>query len=194
MTHLFTFARFSGLSTTRWTALAFGILAMGAAIGISAQQPSGLSGIRNVYLLPMPSGLEQYVALKLSENGAFQVVTDAKKADAVLTDRIGGDFEERLEELNAQAAKAVEAAKEKDKDKKDKDKDADKVGGNDYSNQHMRPLSRTHGTVFLVDRHTGDVLWSTAESPKSTQTDDLMRAADHIASRMADAKGKAPKK
>jgi hypothetical protein len=43
-----------------------------------------------------------------------------------------------------------------------------------------RPLSKARGTIFLVDRHTGDVVWSTLEQPRSTSVTDLNVAAKHI--------------
>jgi hypothetical protein len=156
----------------------FGWVVAFACCAMPAFAQSTLKEVRNVYLLPMPGGLEQYIALQLSQHDVLQVVTDPKKADVVLTDRIGGDFEDQLAELYAAKEVKVESGK---------------VGSADFSNQHMRPLSRSHGAVFLVDRHSGDVLWSTAETPKSTQASDLRRAADHIVSRLSDARSKAGK-
>ena len=51
-------------------------------------------------------------------------------------------------------------------------------------------LVAANGAVFLVDRHTGDVIWSTSEMPKSSDAADLKRSADHIAARLADARHK----
>jgi len=138
-------------------------------------QSMPLSDVKNVYLLPMPAGLEQYIALQLTQRNVLQVVTDPKKADVVLTDRIGADFEQRLDELFATHDGKV---------------DSGKAGDSTFNNQHMRPLSRSHGAVFLVDRHTGDVIWSTSEMPKSSDAADLKRSADHIAARLADARHK----
>ena len=52
-------------------------------------------GVKTVYLLPMASGLDQYLALQLTSSGVLQVVTDPKKADAILTDGIGARLEDR---------------------------------------------------------------------------------------------------
>ena len=53
----------------------------------------------------------------------------------------------------------------------------------------MRPLSGSRGVVFLVDRTSRDVLWSTFERPKNTRPEELKHAAEKIVDRLA----KAPK-
>ena len=50
--------------------------------------------VKTVYLLPMANGLDQYLASRLTSESVFQVVTDPKKADAVLTDHVGEGFEQ----------------------------------------------------------------------------------------------------
>ncbi len=60
-----------------------------------------LEGIKTVYLLPMASGLDQFLAVRLTTGSILQVVTDPQKADAILTDHIGASFEQRLDELYA---------------------------------------------------------------------------------------------
>ena len=52
-----------------------------------------LAGVHNVYVMPMARGLDQYLANRLTSDHVFQVVTDPKLADAVLTDRVGESFE-----------------------------------------------------------------------------------------------------
>src|SRR5579871_6614586 len=71
---------------------------------------AGLSGIHAVYLLPMGGALDQYLAIRLTSEHVFQVVTDPKLADAVFTDRIGSAFEERLDDLYAPPPKEKPAA------------------------------------------------------------------------------------
>src|SRR5688500_13830221 len=58
-----------------------------------------LMEVREVYLLPMSGGLDQYLANRLTREGRFEVVTDPKNADAVFTDRLGPAFEDKLKEL-----------------------------------------------------------------------------------------------
>lgn len=135
-------------------------------------------GVKTVYVLPMSGGLDQYLALQLTSQGVLQVVTDPKKADAILTDGIGGRLEDSFADLYGAAD---------DKDKGDKDK----AGTTEFAHPAMRPLSTSRGIVFLVNRTSRDVLWSTFERPKNTRPDELKHAAQKIVSRLA--KASAPK-
>src|SRR5258706_9413544 len=56
-----------------------------------------MSGVKTVYLLPMFSGLDQYLAVRLTTASVLQVVVDPQNADAVLTDHLGQSFEEQLD-------------------------------------------------------------------------------------------------
>src|SRR5208337_4611798 len=58
-----------------------------------------LSGVHTVYVLSMSKGLDQYLANRLANDHLFQVVTDPKRADAFLTDRIGESLQSKLEEI-----------------------------------------------------------------------------------------------
>jgi hypothetical protein len=136
-----------------------------------AQTP--LAAAKNVFLTPMPGGLEQYLALHLTQDSVLQVVTDASKADVVFTDRIGEDLKTTLAELEQKPAAAQSG----------------KAGEVEFARPNMRPLARTRGTVFLVDRKSGDVLWSTLEQPKSSQIPHLNAAAKRIVERLAKARG-----
>jgi len=128
-----------------------------------AQMP--LSGAKNVFLMPMPGGLEQYLALQLTQSGALQVVTDSSKADVVLTDRVGEDFQQSLADLDKKSPSGPQTGK---------------AGEVTFAHPNMRPLSRAKGTVFLVDRKSGDVLWSALEKPKGASTGDMNSAAKRI--------------
>jgi len=131
-------------------------------------------GVKTVYVLPMAGGLDQYLALRLTSEGVLQVVTDPQKADAVLTDGIGARLEASLTELYGAPV--------------DKEKSG-KAGADEFNHPTMQPLSRSRGLVFLVNRTTRDVIWSTFERPKSTQPEELKHAAEKIVDRLA----KAPK-
>jgi len=131
-------------------------------------------GVKTVYVLPMAGGLDQYLALRLTSEGVLQVVTDPQKADAILTDGIGARLEASLTELYG-----APANKEK----------SGKAGTDDFTRQTMQPLSRSRGLVFLVNRITPDVVWSTFERPKNSQPGELKHAAEKIVDRLA----KAPK-
>jgi hypothetical protein len=143
------------------------------AAAASAALAGDLSGIQSIYVLPMSGGLDQHIAIRLVRTSWLQVVTDAKKADAILTDSLGEGFERRLAEING-----VKPA------------DSGKMGS-DFERPSMRPLSHSRGNVFLVDRKTGNVLWSTTERPKDNSVNELMHAADRIVTRLEkDYKGK----
>ncbi len=153
------------------------VMLLPAAIG------ADMSGVKTVYVLPMSSGLDQYLAVRLTTGAVLQVVADPKNADAVLTDYIGQGFEDRLNELYG--------AKPKSED--DKDDKTDKNDKNGATAEFARPASGSHtrGAIFLVNRKTRDVLWSVYERPKTTTPADLNRTADRIADKLAKAiKGK----
>src|SRR5580658_3487392 len=73
------------------------LLAAGAisvfASGVDTQE------YKTVYILPMANSLDQFLAVKLTTGFVMQVVTDAKKADAIFTDRIGEALEQKLDEI-----------------------------------------------------------------------------------------------
>jgi hypothetical protein len=141
------------------------LLAAAAALSLPA---ADLNEFKTVYLLPMSNGLDQFLAIKLTSGAVMQVVTDPKKADAILTDHIGASFEERLDELYG---------------KKEKQEDGAHTG--------MSNSSRGRGAIFLVDRKTRDVIWSAYERPKSSIPDDMNRTAEKIAQKLEkDRKGK----
>ena len=169
-------------------ALCFAMGALCALVPISSAHAE-IFGVKTVYLLPMAGGLDQYLALQLSSGGLLQVVTDPKKADAILTDGIGARLEDSLRDLYQADEKAKADKDRSDKDKSDKDK-SDKVKSNtdEFSHPSMRPLSSSRGLVFLVNRTSRDVLWSTYELPSSTQPEELKHVAERIVDRLAKAK------
>lgn len=137
------------------------ILAAAATLALSA---GDLKELKTVYLLPMSNGLDQYLATQLTQGGVMVVVTDPQKADAVLTDKIGKSFEERLDDLYGKTSKTEEQT------------------------QGMQPVSRGHGSIFLVDRHSRDVVWSTYEEVKTALPNDLNRTADKIVKKLEKAR------
>lgn len=141
--------------------------------------PAGLfsadmSGVKTVYVLPMSSGLDQYLAVRLTTASVLQVVADPRNADAVLTDHIGQSFEDRLDEMYGT-----------------KPKSEDDNNGSTTQFARITSGARSRGAIFLVNRKTRDVLWSVYEPPKGTAPADLNRTADRIADKLAKAiKGK----
>jgi hypothetical protein len=152
------------------------IVAAAAALASGA----GLADYKTVYVLPMSSGLDQFLAIKLTTGSVMQVVTDPLKADVVFTDAIGRAFEGKLDELYGQKSKSD------DKDSKD---NKDSMN----SSPRISPASRGKGAIFLVDRKTRDVVWSTYAKPKGSTPDDMNRIAGEIAAKLEkDRKGKLP--
>ena len=152
------------------------LLAALAALVFFSAVHAEIPGVKTVYVLPMSGGLDQYLAFRLTAEGVLQVVTDPAKADAILTDGIGARLDESFDELF--------------KPPVDKEQ-ADKAGNTEFAHPAMRPLSGSHGLIFLVNRSTRDVVWSTFERPKGNQPDDLDHAAERIVNRLAKAqKGK----
>jgi hypothetical protein len=142
--------------------MVIGLIAAVAATG------SDVGDVKTVYVLPMANGLDQYLAIRLTTGTSLQVVTDPQKADAVLTDRIGANFEEKLDELY-----------------KTKPAKGDKDGQTqDSPSPTMQAMSRGKGAIFLVDRKTRNVLWSTYALAKSNSPDDMNHLADKIVSRL----------
>jgi hypothetical protein len=143
-----------------------------------------LAEIKTIYLLPMSNALDQFLAIRLTRGGVVQVVTDPKLADAILSDYIGTNLEEKLNALYGEK-KAVEAA---NKDEKDKEKDKQQPPS---FGTPMAGGSRSKGAIFVVDRKTRTVLWSDYVRPKNGQPDELNHVADKIASRFEkDKRGK----
>lgn len=133
-----------------------------------------LGGAKNVFLMPMPGGLDQYLALQLTQGGVLQVVTDPGKADVVFTNRVGEDFQTSLAEL----------------DKKSDEPQTGKAGEVEFARPNMKPLSKAKGTVFLVDRKSGDVLWSALEQPKGSSVREMNSAAKRIVEELGKARAK----
>jgi hypothetical protein len=162
-------------------------------VAFASAPKAQVAQVHTVYLLPMTNGLDQYLANRLTNLGVFQVVADPKKADAVLTDRLGDSFESRLGELfpdeapppkpakDAKGAKPPAAPKDTDK-AKDKDEPDTAMKGD--AGVPFSAFRRAKGTVFLVDSHNRKVLWSIYEQPKNSSASEMDRTAERIASRL----------
>jgi hypothetical protein len=129
---------------------------------VLASEPS-LTQIRTVYLLPMGGGLDQFLANRLTAAGRYQVVTDPEQADAILTDRIGAEFEERMRELYPPPPPPPEEEKtddEKTDDKKKKEEPSVAALMGQSSGGHpASSFGRSRGNVFLVDRAAKRLVW-----------------------------------
>jgi len=138
-------------------------LTCGAGVACGAD----LAEYKTVYVLPMSGGLDQFLVTKLTAGGLMQVVTDPRKADVVFTDRVGAAFEDKLDELYGQRPKAD-------------DKDSTATSGRGSGS----PLSHGRGLIFMVDRTTRNIVWSTYVKPKSSTPDEMNHVAGEIASRL----------
>ncbi len=151
---------------------------------------SELAAIRNVYLLPMASGLDQYLANQLTVKGVFRVVTDPRKADAVFTDQIGPAFELQLRELyphKPEAEKRAEAGEAPEETGAEAQAAAEAEAAAAEARrtrEESRPLvssfRRGKGNVFLVDVRSRHVVWSTYLPPKNYSSKQLNAAAAKI--------------
>jgi hypothetical protein len=134
------------------------VIALLLAASLAAQE------IRTVYLLPMSNNFDQYFANRL--RGIYEIVADPLLADAVFTDAIGPAFERKMAELYP-IEKEEQAEGEK----------VEAVG-------HMGAFRRGRGTIFLVDRRSKKVVWSTYEPIKRFTPEDLDKVAEKIAKRL----------
>jgi hypothetical protein len=162
-----------------------------------------LSGVHTVYVLSMSRGLDQYLANRLTNDHVFQVVTDPKRADTFLTDRIGESLQSKLEEIFPPPAPEKAAPAEKPAPEAEKKPAAQKDKGSpsnpllaDTVNKLASPATsgsfgRAKGTVFLVDAKSRQVVWSVYALPKGSSARELDRTASDIVSRLKrDLKGK----
>jgi hypothetical protein len=168
---------------------------------------SDLGAVKNVYLLKMSKGMDQYLANRLTNEHIFQIVTDPKMADAILTDQIGEGFEAKMGELFPPLEPVEKPAKPEKPEKPDK---ADKVDKPDKADKPDKPnkidesanvmdmlgdtvnklpplsssFGRAKGTLFLVDAKSKEVVWSTYDVPKDATSKQMDRTATDIVSRL----------
>jgi hypothetical protein len=142
-----------------------------------------LGSVRNVYVLPMSHGLDQYLANRLTNEHIFQIVTDAKLADAVLTDRVGEGLKSRLEELIPPPVPEKPEKTEKTDEQNEPKNLLDTA--NKLSNPaNSSSVGHSKGTVFLVDTKSREVVWSVYNLPKNSSSKELDRIASDIVSRI----------
>lgn len=164
------------------------IVTLAALCVTAAALPAELQSGASVYVLPMRSGFNLYLASQLTQSNALTVVTDAPLADFILTDSIGAAFEQSMEELYPKP-KPEEPVKAKEEDKKEEDKKGS--GGlssmvDAYSASIRRPstFSRSDGTYFLVDRHSRIVIWSTFFNHRDTRNEAMNKDAAQMVKRL----------
>lgn len=140
-----------------------------------------LQAMRTVYLLPMSSGFDQYLASQLTRQNVFEVVLDPALADTVLTGQLGKTFEDKLKELYAPPAPAP-APEEKDKEKRDKAAEAERQAYQAFLQGSSFVKGR--GNVFLVDPRSQRVLWSLHLLPRNSTPAEMDKAAREVVKRL----------
>jgi len=141
-----------------------------------------LKQVTKVYILSMTGGMDQYLANNLTRMGVFQVVTDPQNADAIITDRLGEPFENKLKDLYPPPPPPGPKKDEKSaKDKDGKDDNTDMTGGQQF---RVSSFGKGKGTFFIVDRNTRNVVWSTYAPPKDTTTGELSKTAERVIRRL----------
>jgi len=139
-------------------------------------QPAG-PAVKTVYLLPMVSGFEQFLAQELVSQGVLEVVADPAQADAFFTDHIGARFEEELRLLlKAREAGTGEAA------------ETEQSGRSSAEQEPLRVLAgsfgRGRGTIFLVRQQDKRVVWSTYQPIRQATAAALHKAARDVVARL----------
>ncbi|MBK5290679.1 MAG: hypothetical protein JJE04_03160 [Acidobacteriia bacterium] len=153
------------------------LLALTFLLPAGAASNPALSEVRTVYILPMTSAIDQYLANHITTNGLFQVVTDPAKADAIFSDQMGAGFERRLKELFPPEPVSKE-------EQKKADKEDDRMLKGEAQITPPSTFSRGKGNIFLIDHKTHNVLWSIYERPKSGASDELDKTSAKVVSRL----------
>jgi hypothetical protein len=168
------------------------LAAIAAFAGVNPQ----LREVKRVYILAMSASMDQFLTSQLVKAGIFEVVTDPKKADAIITDRVGESFENKLDDLyppptpskpkkeadeTKPAADSTGDAPKPDPPKNLRDINSDKLAGVDLSGG-ARPTTMGHGkgNIFIVSRGSRSVLWSIYEPPKNNTSRELTKTAERV--------------
>lgn len=134
--------------------------------------------------MPMSSGLDQYMANRLTRVGRFEVVTDPALADAVFTDRLGPAFEDKWKQMYPPPEPVVEKTLD-DKSTAAKPAEPSMIDGMTGAPvARISSFARGRGNVFLVSRKDGAVLWSHFQPPKNARVKELDGTADDIVGRL----------
>lgn len=149
-----------------------------------------LGGVHKVYVMPMPRGMDQYLANRLASEHVFEVVTDPKLADAVFSDSVGEGLESQIDEFTpTDAAAAAKTAATAHADTAHGVTVGQPISFTDTVNKLSNPALRSsfghaRGTVFLVDTKSRAVVWSVYDPPKGTSGKEMIHTASDIVSRL----------
>jgi hypothetical protein len=171
------------------------LTALVATAAVATVNPA-LREVKRVYILAMTASMDQYLANQLTKAGLFEVVTDPKKADAIITDRVGEAFELKLDDLyppppppappkkpgeDAKETKPDPDAPKPDSAKSLRELNSEKLSGLDLSGA-TRPstMGRGKGNIFIVSRGSRSVLWSVYEPTKNNTSGELTKTAERV--------------
>jgi hypothetical protein len=167
-----------------------------AATAVFASVNPQLHEVKRVYILAMSAGMDQFLASQLTKAGIFDVVTDPKKADAIITDRVGESFESKLDDLYPPPAppKQTKPADDATADAPKLTGRPDALAGVDLTGA-ARPTTMGHGkgNIFIVSRGSRSVLWSIYEPSKNNTSRELTKTAERVVKHLQeDLTGKKP--
>jgi hypothetical protein len=157
-----------------------------AIIGFAPLRAAELAAVQTVYVMQMSHGMDQYLANRLTNGHVFRIVTDPKQADAILTDHIGETFQQDLETLMP-SPEPVKKVAPPPPAKDPKDKSATPLLPVDTETKLPTVRSTfgaSKGTLFLVDPKSHQVLWSTYDPARSSDSKEMDRTASDIVSRL----------
>lgn len=155
------------------------VLALCLGLGVwAADPPRPVLG--SVYVMPMLSGYDQYLANQLNRRG-YTVVTTPKLAQFLMTDSIGDALERQLKKIEEEQQPAAPApaedpedakltAQQRAKRKRDAEYKAAEEDARRMSDlEAQRPVStfsRGRGNIFVVDVASRRVVWSNFDRAK----------------------------
>ncbi len=162
-------------------ALCLAAVAVMLPMALPAQQHAELSQIQTVYVLKMRGGFDQHLANNLTAGAFYRVVTDPLKADAIFTDRVGKGFEDTVQEIYAPPPP--------EKPEKEEEAESDSSTSTTPNlKASERPRAASFGgntsTVFLVDRRSHQVVWSTYARPKNYSSKEMNLTAKDVVDRL----------
>jgi hypothetical protein len=158
-----------------------------AATAAFATVNPGLHEVKRVYILAMSAGMDQFLASQLVKAGVFEVVTDPKKADALITDRVGESFESKFDDLYPPPGAPTKPAADPTADSGKLTVRGDPLAGVDLTGP-ARPTTMGHGkgNIFIVSRGSRSVLWSIYEPPKNNTARELTKTAERVVKHLQD--------
>jgi hypothetical protein len=175
---------------------AFAALAAAAFASVNPE----LHQVKRVYILAMGSGMDQFLANQFTKEGIFEVVTDPKAADAIVTDNVGESFQKKLDDLYPPPPKpkvVIEATKPAadssvsldvgDSAQEAKPSNKGPLSDVDFSGgPRSSSIGRGKGNFFVVDRSSRIVLWSVYERPKNSTPRELTKTAGRVVKHLKD--------